>query len=736
MNLIDKLANWWVTRKGAGDESALLAASLLPGQRGRPLWSGNKAALIERYTEYTYACTARVSDAVAQTPLRAYYLRRPRQKLAHERLFHPEPVRRDRRKYLRQYRHLQKYTSGNGELMEVGDHPLLDLFAQANPEMDGYFLAKLVVIYLCLTGESYQWVQTDKGRDGVPIALWPLPSQWTRLAIDEDGQLVGYVYGRTQTDEIHYDRAEVIYHREPNPASILQGFARLAAVANADELYEQFNVHELALLGNNAEPGGVWETDQKLTPVQRKVLLRELERLHRGPKRAGRVAVADRGLKFKMTAVTPKELGYVKGRPATIEEMAAGYGVPLSLLRTENVNKANAEVGEQQFARWCIRPICTLLEQKYNQDLCPRFDERLFVAHDDPTPADRESLLADRTQMVDKILTRNEIREDMGMGPVEGGDTLYVASGSVALEFAGAPPAPPVAAPVPGEDEPEADDDEDGEGPDVSGGKSVRKAANGRREQRTEGLAAIREGFRAALTRLWSEQRAEVVALMGGDGKSAAKAIDPGEVADWLLEESEWAEKYAAATREWVAAASLRGGTATMANLPTTLAFNIDNPRIAEWLEREPFAFAVQSNAETARLLRATLTEGMNAADTHRQLVKRVDAIFGDKARAELITKTETAWAYEQGGLEGARQSGVVRAKLWRAHPTACEYCAAMDGVEIELDESFVEVGGRSRVTADGKSLACTYRDVDVAQLHPRCECWSEWVLLDEFTAE
>ena len=106
-----------------------------------------------------------------------------------------------------------------------------------------------------------------------------------------------------------------------------------------------------------------------------------------------------------------------------------------------------------------------------------------------------------------------------------------------------------------------------------------------------------------------------------------------------------------------------------------------------------------------------------------------------------MIVRTETKWAYEQGGLEAAIQSEVVVAKKWRTNPTACENCAPYEGVTIELDSIFVQKGERSLPSANltgaedytARQLNNTYRDIDIAQLHPRCQCWTEWKLADEF---
>lgn len=97
-----------------------------------------------------------------------------------------------------------------------------------------------------------------------------------------------------------------------------------------------------------------------------------------------------------------------------------------------------------------------------------------------------------------------------------------------------------------------------------------------------------------------------------------------------------------------------------------------------------------------------------------------------DRSRAEMIARTESAYAYTEGQVEAWKQTGVVIGKKWVLSPDACEFCeAAADEYAdnpIGLDESFYGLGD-SLEGALGSIMGFSYRSVDGPPLHPNCRC-------------
>lgn len=72
--------------------------------------------------------------------------------------------------------------------------------------------------------------------------------------------------------------------------------------------------------------------------------------------------------------------------------------------------------------------------------------------------------------------------------------------------------------------------------------------------------------------------------------------------------------------------------------------------------------------------------------------------------RAEMIARTETAFADVEGNIEAYKQSGQVSGKRWITGAGCCELCDELDGKSVPLDKPFP--GGRNG-----------------PPLHPNCRC-------------
>lgn len=94
------------------------------------------------------------------------------------------------------------------------------------------------------------------------------------------------------------------------------------------------------------------------------------------------------------------------------------------------------------------------------------------------------------------------------------------------------------------------------------------------------------------------------------------------------------------------------------------------------------------------------------------------------RQRALTIAQTESAFAYNRGADEGVRQAqernylGICK-KRWSTSrdDAVCKVCASLEGMEIEMDESF---------NFKGKTLFAGFKMLPPA--HPRCACGIEYI--------
>ena len=131
---------------------------------------------------------------------------------------------------------------------------------------------------------------------------------------------------------------------------------------------------------------------------------------------------------FRSDVMTPKELNFIEGRRWTMEMICLAFDIPPGVLTTKDVNRANAEVADYRHSKNGVLPRCRRIEEKLNEKLIVKYDERLFCAFDNPVPEDREFRLKENTEYL-KVgaLSRDEVRSEIGKD-VRGGmaDDLLV----------------------------------------------------------------------------------------------------------------------------------------------------------------------------------------------------------------------------------------------------------------------------------------------------------------------
>lgn len=386
-------------------------------QDGREvLRPGSFTSQIEANKHWVYVCAQKNAAAVAASRLRLYVAKDSKVRS----LVKTAPVGIGRKDYLALNPGLKEVARQGLDIEEVEEHPFLDLMKKANPFTGRFTLLETTELFLELTGNAYWHVVGN--RLGLPAEVWVIPAQYMSVKGSKKDFISGYTC-RAGSETVDLTPAEVVHFKFPNPANAYYGRSPLMAVADTYNVFENMQDFENALFSNMARPEGVLTTDQSLGRTEVELLRQMWNERHSGAGKAGKVAVLASGLKYQNITLSPRELSFLAGRKMSREEICAAYGVPQSKVTAENVNLANARVGEEQYQRDAIRPRLWRIEEKLNKDLVARWAPNIFAAFDDPVPSDREfELRRVETGLSLGFMTVNEARKREGLGPVAWGD--------------------------------------------------------------------------------------------------------------------------------------------------------------------------------------------------------------------------------------------------------------------------------------------------------------------------
>jgi HK97 family phage portal protein len=651
---------------------------IMASHGSRPSTKRNE--LLKHFTSWGYICPQRNATAVSEVPLRLYAVRRKGEQPAGAKYGHPvgRPATKQQVEWLGKNRAIAESQAFKEavDVEEIIDHPLLDLIRRPNPWMTSFETRSLTSVYLDMTGDGFWWIPPGPLAEGDltrPDTLWVLPTQAVSIVPDKDGAglIKAYKYGRGTIEKPKLiPPRDMVHHRFPNPLNPLQGYAPAEAVLLSMVWDESMDIYENALNKNMARPEGVLTFEQDVTEAQRKSLQADINSTHRGVFNVGKMVVGGKNAQWKPLSWSPKEMAAMRGRDAVMKKISNAFGVPLALIETKDVNRANADAAMVVYQRWTILPRLRLGEEKLNIDLVPKWDDtgRLFFAYDNPVPEDREFMLKkEESRLNTYTVTVNEVRTKDGLDPVEWGDTPLVPVNVAPL--GSAPPENQATGEATRMLSPKTVHSHSGS----SGGcgccsdEWVHVKQDGEAELRRTG------GPNAAMTP--NERKLKRVVDEVIDAQEADAIQQPPVVID--IDSQKYADDFLPAALPILSAIALRSGNAAQraSGLPAAPWF--EGSTVRSNIRADALKFLKSIGDETQQGLADTINAGLADGEGPFDLTKRVREFFRGTERAkraEMIARTESIRAETRGQIAAWKESGVVNAKIWDSLDDACPF--------------------------------------------------------------
>ena len=287
---------------------------------------------------------------------------------------------------------------------------------QTSSEMWSY-----VVTSLALHGNAYlQIVRTGSGR---PVELRVIPA--SSVTVHVDGHLVRYTVsvgpsGSQRTYEIK--RQDILHFK----GMTLDGYRGISPIQYNTSLIGGDRVavdYNNRIYTNGATPRGVLEVDGALSDEAYENLRASWSAAHGGDNNGNRVAILESGVKFQGISMSPTDLNLLETRKYSRSEIASIFRVPPHMVgEMSSATYSNITDQSRSFYQYTLAPWLTAIEQRLNHTMagpseCFRFDTDGLTR----APLTQEAP-ALQSLIQTGILSPNEARERMGLGPREGGD--------------------------------------------------------------------------------------------------------------------------------------------------------------------------------------------------------------------------------------------------------------------------------------------------------------------------
>ena len=306
----------------------------------------------------------------------------------------------------------------------VGNHTLMGVLNRPNSFQTPYEFVACCVQDILVYGNSY--TRVVRAKNGRVIELIPIVPSDMSVAANPFGSPVynHQEYGELTAQEVIHVR-DVSNHSVEGRSRILLAAERIACLNAADHLMAE-------TFQNGVSINYSVELEATLDDTSREALYAQLKNAFgQGGSRRGGIAVLEGGKLSAIKGSTPADADLRELRGALINEIAALFRVPASLVGGQSEKYSNVTARLASMYRDSFAPIIISIEQAFTNNLLSngntlRFDVGSLVKGDLAT----QITLA--TQAVaGGIITPNEARVFIGYPEIEGLDEVQAAPQAV-----------------------------------------------------------------------------------------------------------------------------------------------------------------------------------------------------------------------------------------------------------------------------------------------------------------
>lgn len=589
--------------------------------------------------------------------------------------------------------------SVTGKKTEVTSGSLYNLMGKVNQHWSLNRLLQMTELARCLWGQSFWFLERGNNARGEPQEIWWGRPDRVMVIPDPVNYIRGYAYNPlTSTLPITYEPQEVIWSKFSNPIDEYSGLSPLAAARLSADYASAAMLGNKRLFDNGIMQGGVIAPKTKdnseiglFTETQAREIEKVLDQRMRGVDKAHGWSVLRFDADMKPLGINPREAEFLGGLAWSLEDIARAYKWPLDLI---GGRRTYENVGEARKAAWtgCILPEAAEISADMTEQLLPMFPGQADVAEFDASgvPELQEDKAKSWAVWSDQITkgakTINEYRADEGLPAVPWGDAPQWSQQAQDQALTQDQPA----------DETPRSHTRQNRSTPAFGSDGHRQIWE-RAEQRVN---TGEKQIKAMVIDLFERQKTSVIARLRQSGRTAEQ------VAKEPFDKAQWVREFRTAARPIMRRVVREAAQQAIKDLGIKLAFDIDQPAVARFIEQRVQRFAVQVNDTTWNTLKKSLADGFDNGEGVDQLMARIEQIMGDRIRSssETIARTESLGANSGADIEVYRQSGVVTGRTWIsafALRTREDHADA-HGQTVGLDEQF-DIGG---VMTDGPGLS------------------------------
>jgi len=305
-------------------------------------------------------------------------------------------------------------------LVEIYDHPFIELMNAPAPGWTRYDWFKVVSSYLGILGNAF----VEKGyRAGELVSLTPLLAEYMQITYDKRGEITKYTYQPTNCMERRdIEVGNMLHLRNRTAGSVIAGMGNLEAALASVNLTTSTQAYLAALLNNMSMPGGIFTVKGFTGDATKATAFANKLRETFGRRNRGKPMVTFGDVDYTRADATMTDSRTDFFTAQAKQEIAACFGVPLTLLDESNSNRATALAAKQSMLQYAVYPRTEMILGQINTSIVKALYDTRFMYSYDVT----ESLESDPKEQAEilkiyvdaGIYSKDEARAMLGMTPM------------------------------------------------------------------------------------------------------------------------------------------------------------------------------------------------------------------------------------------------------------------------------------------------------------------------------
>lgn len=316
--------------------------------------------------------------------------------------------------------------SGQEEKNEIESHPLNLIFGEYDNDnlLSRFNLIKLIVQSVILKGNAFCYIQ--HGKEDTVLGLRYLESG--DVTINYNKQKDTLYYTCPSITNKHIEPKNMLHfvlnsYDGINGVSLLTYAARTLGITNASENAAK------SFFENGMNVNGLLKVNTPINQKQKDEIRQSWQQAYSG--NGGGLAIINANMDYQQLTLSPEDSQLLSSRQFNVADIARFFNInPLLLGCESGASYSSLEMLQNAFLVHTLQPYIAMIESELNRKLLKPSENNLSIILEtnDLMRIDKQSQANYYKTMVDAgILSRNEVRKEIGYNPFEGGDEHTIA---------------------------------------------------------------------------------------------------------------------------------------------------------------------------------------------------------------------------------------------------------------------------------------------------------------------